>query len=147
MLSKGSHHKKSTGDHMSDVYVTSHLKELSDGDLALVADTMADDLDEHPAYKDKNNPPCIPGPPKFREHAVALKRISAAAKQDGSKEGERQLVRENTVQDITSQASLSSCSRRMKRTRAFWRNSAWRPGTGAITGNRSGNLRSLQNSS
>lgn len=86
---------------MSDVYVTSHLKELSDGDLALVADTMADDLDEHPAYKDKNNPPCIPGPPKFREHAVALKRISAAAKQDGSKEGERQLVRENTVQDIT----------------------------------------------
>lgn len=84
-----------------EVFVTNHLKELSDGDLALELETMADMMEDNRAYKDQVLPPCITGPIRLREHAVSLKHASAAAKQDESKEGERLLARENGIQGIT----------------------------------------------
>ena len=85
----------------SDSFVTNHLKDLSDGDLALQLEMMADVLDDHEAYRDQNLPPCITGPPHLREHAAELKHAAAAAKQDESKDpGRLAAARENGIQGI-----------------------------------------------
>lgn len=83
---------------MSDVHDIQRLKGLSDGDLALHFETMADLMEEHPAFKDQILSPCIPGPAKIREHAVEIKHASIAAKLDPSKEPELQEVRERGIQ-------------------------------------------------
>lgn len=84
-----------------NVFNLAHLKDLSDGDLALQVDTMADLFDGHPAYKDQTLPPWIVGPAQLRAHSVDLRHLSPAAKHDESKEAERQQVREKVVQAIT----------------------------------------------
>jgi len=85
-----------------DVYVISRLRDLSDGDLALQLEIMADILEDHRAYKGQDLPPCIPGPPNFREHSVELKHASAAAQLDENAEpGRIAAVRENSIQDLT----------------------------------------------
>ena len=65
---------------MSDVYDIQGLKGLSDGDLVFHLETMADLLEEHPAFKDQILSACIPGPVKIREHSVEIKQASTAAK-------------------------------------------------------------------
>ena len=84
-----------------EAFVTHHLKDLSDGDLALQLETMADIFEDHRAYRGLNLPPCIPGPTHLREHSVDVKHAAAAAKLDQSKEAERLLAREKGVQAIT----------------------------------------------
>lgn len=83
---------------MSDVYDIQRLKGLSDGDLALHFETMADLMEEHPAFKDQILSACVPGPVKIRGHSVEIKQASTAAKQDPSKEPELQDVREKAIQ-------------------------------------------------
>ena len=85
---------------MSDVYDIQGLKGLSDGDLALHFETMADLMEEHPAFKDQILSPCVPGPVKIREHSVEIKQASIAAKQDPSKEPELQDAREKGIQSV-----------------------------------------------
>lgn len=85
---------------MSDVYDIQGLKGLSDGDLVFHLETMADLLEEHPAFKDQILSACIPGPVKIREHSVEIKQASTAAKQDPAKEPVRQEVREKAVQSV-----------------------------------------------
>ena len=83
---------------MSDTYDTQRLKDLSDGDLALEFETMADLMEEHLAFKDQNLSPCIPGPAQIRAHALEIKQTSTAAKLDTTKEPERLAAREKAVQ-------------------------------------------------
>lgn len=83
---------------MSDVYDIQRLKGLSDGDLALHLENMADRMEEHPAFKDQTLSPCVPGPVKIRGHAVEIKHASNAAKLDPSKEPELQEARERAIQ-------------------------------------------------
>lgn len=76
------------------------LRDLSDGDLALYVETLADLYDDHPAYKDQTLHPCIIGPEHLRGHSVNLRHLSLAAKLDESKEPERQQVREKIIQEV-----------------------------------------------
>lgn len=85
----------------TEMFFLTYLKDLSDGDLALQLETMGDILEDHRAYKDQNLPPWIIGPADLRECSVDVKHSSAAAKQDDSKETERQLARQKGVQAIT----------------------------------------------
>lgn len=85
---------------MSEAYDIQGLKELSDGDLALHGEGMADLLEDHPAFKDQNLHPCIPGPVTIREDALQVKQTSTAARHDPSKEPERQAAREKMLQSI-----------------------------------------------
>lgn len=73
-------------------------RELSDGDLALELETMANVLEDHPAYKGQVIPGWIPDPPALRRHASLVKSASAAAKQDSQKAKERDQVRESGIE-------------------------------------------------
>ena len=86
---------------MSDVFVTSHLKDLSDGDLALQLEMSADIFEDHQAYKGKDLPPWILGAADLRGHAVELKHASAAAKQEENKVSPRLVAaREKGIQGL-----------------------------------------------
>lgn len=83
------------------VFNPAPLRDLSDGDLALHVETVADVFDDHPAYKDKTLPPWIIGPEHLRGYSANLRHLSHAAKLDESKEPERQQVREKNIQGVT----------------------------------------------
>lgn len=85
---------------MSDMYDIQRLRELGDGDLAFHLEDMADLMEEHRAFKDQNLPPCIPGPPKVREHAQEIKQVSTAAKHDQSKGPDIIAARESSIQSV-----------------------------------------------
>lgn len=85
---------------MSEPYDINRLKDLSDGDLALQAENVADNLEDHPAFKDQTIPPCIPGPAQIRQDASQVKQASTAARLDPSKEPERQAARDKMIQSI-----------------------------------------------
>jgi len=85
----------------SEMFVTSHLKDLSDGDLALQLEMSGDILEDHQAYKGQDLPPWIQRPIDLREHAVELKHASAAAKQEESKVSPRLIAaREKGIQGL-----------------------------------------------
>lgn len=83
------------------VFNPAPLRDLSDGDLALHVETVADVFDDHPAYKDKTLPPCIIGPEHLRGHSANLRHLSHAASLDESKEPDRQQAREKNIQAVT----------------------------------------------
>ncbi|QXE90189.1 fibronectin type III domain-containing protein [Geomonas subterranea] len=85
---------------MSEPFDITGLKDLSDGDLALCGETLADHLEEHPAYKGQNIPICIPGPGNLREEAHDVKQASNAARQDPSKEPFRLEKRDKIINSI-----------------------------------------------
>ncbi len=85
---------------MSEIFDIPGLKDLSDGELAVQAENVADHLEEHEAYKETSRPDCIPGPGQIREQAQEVKRTSQAARQDPSKEPENQAAREKVIQSI-----------------------------------------------
>ncbi|MGE5463042.1 MAG: hypothetical protein ACM3PS_06795 [Syntrophothermus sp.] len=78
---------------MSEAYDIQKLKDLSDGDLVLRAETVADLMEDHEAFKDQTIPTCIPGPDQIREVAQQVKQKSNLARQDPTKEHERQAAR------------------------------------------------------
>ena len=85
---------------MSETYDIQRIKELSDGDLALQGETMADLMEKHPAFKDQILSPGIPGPAQIREIAQEVKQSSTAAKYDQTKEPWRVAAREKLLQSI-----------------------------------------------
>lgn len=85
---------------MSEPYDMQSIKELSDGDLALQGETMADLMEEHPAFKDQTLSPGIPGPTEIRENSHDVKQTSTAAKHDPTKEPDRAAARERMLQSI-----------------------------------------------
>jgi len=85
----------------NEIFVTSHLKDLSDGDLALQLEMSGDILEDHQAYKGKDLPPWIVGAAHLRGHAVELKHASAAAKQEENKVSPRLVAaREKGIQGL-----------------------------------------------
>jgi len=85
----------------NDMFVTSHLKDLSDGDLALQLEMSADIFEDHQAYKGKDLPPWIIGAADLRAYAVELKHASAAAKQEEGKVSPRLIAaREKGIQGL-----------------------------------------------
>ncbi|MBJ6798548.1 fibronectin type III domain-containing protein [Geomonas propionica] len=85
---------------MSEPFDIAGLKELSDGDLALCGETLADHLEGHAAYKEQDVPKCIPGPGMLRDDSQQVKQASNAARQDPSKEPQRLEKREKMIQSI-----------------------------------------------
>lgn len=85
---------------MSEPFDFTGLRDLSDGDLALCGETLADHLEEHPAYKGQDVVICIPGPVVLREHSQQVKQASNAARQDPSKEPLRLAARDRMIQSI-----------------------------------------------
>ncbi|QWV97208.1 fibronectin type III domain-containing protein [Geomonas nitrogeniifigens] len=85
---------------MSEPFDIPGLRDLSDGDLALQGEAVADLLDEHAAFKDQTLPACIPGPTQIRQDAHQVKQTSTAARLDPSKEPARQAAREKMIQSI-----------------------------------------------
>lgn len=83
---------------MSEIFDIQGLKDLSDGELAVRGEIVADHLEEHEAYKETNRPDCIPGPDQIRERAQEVKRTSQAARLDPSKEPENQAARGRMIQ-------------------------------------------------
>ncbi|WP_224983844.1 fibronectin type III domain-containing protein [Geomonas agri] len=85
---------------MPELFDIPSLKDLSDGDLALHGENIAENLEEHPAFKFQTLPPCIPGPSQIRQDATLVKQTSTAARLDPSKEPERQAARDKMIQSI-----------------------------------------------
>ncbi|WP_129124930.1 fibronectin type III domain-containing protein [Geomonas oryzae] len=85
---------------MSEIFNIPGLKSLSDGELAVQGENVADHLDEHEAFQEDVKPGCVPGGDQVRGEAQEVKRTSYAAKQDPTKEPECQAARDKLIQSI-----------------------------------------------
>lgn len=84
---------------MTELFNIQGLRELSDGDLALRADNIADIMDGHNAFKEPRSV-WAPTPHRVREEAQQVKLASHAARLDPTKEPERMAAREKLIQTL-----------------------------------------------
>ncbi|WP_136526184.1 fibronectin type III domain-containing protein [Geomonas ferrireducens] len=84
---------------MSETHDIQSLKELSDGDLALRAENIADIMDGHGAFQEPRSR-WAPTGDQLREEAQLVKQASHAARLDPTKESERVAAREKLIQTI-----------------------------------------------